>query len=291
MTLNAAEPSQRSVARPFSVASGHDLASSVRRARDACGLSMSELARRIGVTTSHLSRIESGERSSVRRDVLDRIVATTNDHSIWAAARCLPPHAELELARWHSAFRVDALSRTLPLVRQIHLGEVGAVLLRDAGAERSDRIELQALTGHVGLRVTRRRATGGCAVEFIERNAIAVADEPDQPVSFRFLVAHAVAHVALNSHACAYPRRTEPQEDTATDLACWLLAPPGLLDRVARRVMARRDSWAVGGTDIAGALARELGVPLWLAIRRLGEERTLDIYAEETFGLESGAEL
>ena len=246
---------------------------------------MTDLARQVGVSVSHMSRIERGERASLTRDLLGRLAETTGDHSLWTAARCVPPDAESALSEWHGAFRQPAfVRRTLPLVRQIHLGLIAGRLLIQSRAETATRVELLPLAGLLGVRFLPTADPSGSAVTFVDSGQVSIAYDAERPARSRFLQAHALGHAALDSRSCAYPR-TGPAEDEATDLACWLLSPSGLLERVVRGAMARRDSWAAGGTDVVDAVARELGVPLWLAVRRLGEDRALDGYAEDTIGL------
>lgn len=285
MTFETSPSTQRRAPRPSSVEGGTDLAVAVSRARKRRGLTMTGLARQVGISVGHMSRIERGERASLTRDLLGRLAASTGDPSLWTAARCVPPEAESALSEWPRAFGQPALARwAIPLVRQIHMGAIAGRLLAESGAETATRVELRPLAGLVRLRFVPATHRLDGAVTFVDANRVSIAYDAEQPTRARFLQAHAVGHAALASKSCVYPR-TGPAEDEATDLACWMLAPPSLLEHVVRGAMARRDSWTAGGTDIVDAVARELGVPMWLAVRRLGEDRTLDGYAEDTIGL------
>jgi transcriptional regulator with XRE-family HTH domain len=74
-----------------------DLLASSRRARK---LSLTQLASKAGTSTSHLSRIERGERDSLSRELLGRLAAALDlePERLFAAARLLPPDVERELA-------------------------------------------------------------------------------------------------------------------------------------------------------------------------------------------------
>jgi hypothetical protein len=64
-----------------------------------------------------------------------------------------------------------------------------------------------------------------------------------------------------------------------------LLAPAPLLELAVRtavgRNMALKNPWTADSGILAAAVARRLGIPGWVALRRLGEDSAYDIYAEE----------
>ncbi len=65
----------------------------VRTAREKLGWSQSELARRAGLTSGHISQIESGKRPNPRGDVVQALAQTLgiSAESFYANQRVMPP--------------------------------------------------------------------------------------------------------------------------------------------------------------------------------------------------------
>lgn len=135
---------------------------------------------------------------------------------------------------------------------------------------------------------------------------------PDDLASsvYQFTLAHAAAHRVLGHDECRYlpaagapPRANEPRamrsedELMANDVAVRLLAPSEAVNRAysgAVAAIARADDqadfWETGPSDAGGQqsltwsatvtrVASALNVPGWLALRRLEEERLMDVPA------------
>src|SRR4051794_20297545 len=76
------------------------LAAALREARRERGMTLTALAREIGYSVSHLSRLERGQRSSPSTDLLERLADALGlqPAPVFAAAGLLPPKVAVELA-------------------------------------------------------------------------------------------------------------------------------------------------------------------------------------------------
>jgi hypothetical protein len=238
------------------------------------------------------------------RGLLDRLTSALGDPissaAISFAAGRLPAEAERVISGFSRAISEPELSdHTLPALQRLDAGAQAEGLL--AGAFRraiaGDRVDPAALCRAAGLRP--RVVTGGQGpVTTFEANDVVVVRDPGQPgeaggaPKVRFLLAHAAAHAARDERSCTFPRVGTRAESAAIDLAAHFLSPRSLLERALRAVTPAvdedaRDPWAPQSADRATAVAERLGVPGWIAVRRLADEALLDDDAVLLYSWES----
>lgn len=271
----------------------------VREMREMRGMSQVELATSAGLQgSSTVSRLESGKVGSISRDLLAKLAeALADDGRLWAAAETLPEHAIRALAPLWRAVRPDALrERTHPAVQRVHQGERAEAILSDASVPVSRRVDVDRLAVALNppyrirmLHSEKASVTFGGG-EIVVTLAVA-RGEDGRPTHregdlerFRFLVAHAIAHIELGEAGCRWPAMVRG-EVPAVDMACRLLAPQGLLEYAVRAAITEdadlADPWRADSGRIVAEVARRLGVPAWVALRRLGEDGAYDTYAED----------
>lgn len=271
----------------------------VREMRERSGMSQVELAAAVGLQgSSTISRLESGKSESLSLDLLERLAkALADDGRLWATAGALPIHAIRELAPLWRAVRSDALrERTQPVVQRVHQGEHAEEILGNASLSAARRVDVDRLA--ISLDPPRRVRViyrDEASVTFSEKE-ILVTMLPERSRDGRsatregdlerrsFLVAHAIAHIKLGDTGCRWPTMVR-SEVPAVDMACRLLVPQGLLGDAVRAAV-REDAdlvnpWRAESGRIVAEVAGRLGVPAWVALRRLGEDGTYDSFAED----------
>jgi transcriptional regulator with XRE-family HTH domain len=271
----------------------------LREMREKRGMSQVELAAAAGLQgSSSVSRLESGKSDSVSLDLLASLAeALADDGRLWAAAGALPIHAVRELAPLWRAVRPDALrERTGPAVQRVHQGESAEAILSGASVPVGRRVDVEKLAVALNppYRV-RRQSSEETSVSFNAGEIVvtlATARGEDGRLTsregdlerYRFLVTHAIAHIQLGDEDCRWPAMVRG-EVPAVDMACRLLAPQGLLEDAVRAVVtddaALANPWRADSGRIVAEVARRLGVPAWVALRRLGEDGAYDTYAED----------
>jgi transcriptional regulator with XRE-family HTH domain len=277
----------------------------LRAERTRKGITLRELAERCGTSYTHLSRLETGSAARVpSRDLLDRLLSALGDPvssaAISLAAGRIPAAAERGISGFSRAISEPEFSdRTLPALRRLDAGAHAEALL--AGAFRraiaGDRVDPEALCRAAGLRPRIITGTQGPAATF-EADRLVVVRDPGQPGDagtaprVRFLLAHAAAHAARRQLSCTFPRVGTNGESAAIDLAAHLLSPRNLLARALRAMTPAidedaRDPWAPTSADRATAVAERLGIPGWIAVRRLADEALLDDDAVLNYSWES----
>lgn len=276
----------------------------LRAQRTRKGLTLRELADQCGISYSHLSRLEAGSVARVpSRDLLERLLSVLADPVSWAAlslaAERIPAERERAISRFSRAISEPEFSdRTLPALRRLDAGAQAEALL--AGKFRraitGHRVDPETLCRAAGLRPRIVRGSRGPTARFEADNVVVVHD-PGQPGDagtaprVRYLLAHAAAHAALRQLSCTFPRVATHGESEAIDLAAHLLSPRNLLERALRVTTPldedARDPWAPRSAHRATAVAERLGIPGWIAVRRLADEALLDDDAVLLYNWES----
>ena len=261
-------------------------ASALRAARRDSGMSLRALSECTGISESHLSRIERGERTSLSKQSLAALVDATGWHGLWSAAGCVPPDIEQELARLAGELGEAALrGQAVRALRRLFSADCARrFLARHDIPERDMRVDIRAAAAISGLSVSVEYVpgSGSNSITFGEGGAAEVRvgrDTPGATILLRFLYAHALGHRILDHGSCAYPM-TNGAEEEATDIACLLLMPDSLVERAVRRSMIGHDPWDPAGGDPVSGIASALAVPLWVAVRRLSDHQTLETDAE-----------
>lgn len=245
--------------------------------------------------SSAISRLESGAQPAASLDTLERIgTALGAQGELFAAAGALPPRAVAALApHWRATADVVLRERTTPAVQRVHEGAHAEAILARTSMEMVRGVDVVALAAALepprSVRTLRGERSGvactaGEILVTLPAPSTAGATGPDHS-RHRFLVAHGVAHISLGDSSCVWPRGTS-SELRAVDLTCHLLAPPTFLENAVRAAVARRpelaDAWEPSSGNIVSAVARQLGIPGWVALRRLGEDGHYDVYAEDS---------
>ena len=266
---------------------GSELGVVLRRLRLRRGLTQRQLAVLAGTGVSHLSRLESGDRTDVSRTLLARLgEALGATHELAAAARRLPYATEQALLRYPRALDRDVLdSRTLPALRRSDAAaRAEALLNRTPGVEQHGRIDPLVLCRRLGLTPETRVGDGGPPVEFLAdapRRGVVIRapGEPGEPSVLprtRFLAAHAAAHAMAGEAACSLPMMADAELE-ACDIAVHLLVPKRLLnDTLAKAGLERIDVWSPDLGVLMFSVADRLAVPGWVAVRRVADEQLLD---------------
>lgn len=280
-------------------------------------LTQTELARLSGLRgSSALSRLESGLADHISRDLIEALaqVLEGDENELWSAAGVLPPHAVKALrSHWGAYDAVLLREYTQPAVRRIHLRAVAERFLDTTNIVRAAKVDINDLAAAItptGRRV-RRISAASPSVVYDSRTIVVRVSAPPDPdplldagdpavqaavdaveradVVYRFLAAHAVAHILLQpddeSSTCEWPHMTDI-EVVADELASHLLAPADILERAFRRAVGASHGLVDGWHPAAGALvdrvAHRVGAPAWLVLRRLAEDDLLQMHAQES---------
>jgi hypothetical protein len=263
-------------------------------------MTQQQLADAVDTHVTHVSRLESDQRTAVGRDLLDRLGETLGARAqLAAAAGRLPPLIEKAISEIPAALD-DSLfeTRTLPILRRLDAAARAARALSrvPGGAVQGGRIDPNAICRRLGFDPQTRFESADVPVVFRDRRII-VSDpsgssDPAALPRARFLLAHAAAHAIDSDVTCAFPRMAGG-EQRATDIASYLLCPPGLLDLAFRAAVKTLSApadqednthgpsnvdpiWTQGAGNIVTSVALRLAVPGWVALRRLADESLLD---------------
>lgn len=255
---------------------GGALARALRQSRGE--RSIRSVASDAGISQTHLSRIESGERTAPP-DLVVRLAAAmqvdaepllelTADLSAGVLRQLAEPEFRL-------ALRGDELAAsTRSLLRRAHLREVAERVRARIGGEARDPVDVRQLVAAVGA--TLKPSTAAAPSVVVEPEpGIAVSPNGVTQKRYRFLVAHAVGHVALGATAGCDIDGAADEELDATALASFLLVPAAALRNFARNEGRRHDMWDPDGAEFVAAAASRFAVPLWMVARRLGEDGRL----------------
>lgn len=247
-----------------------ELLASSRRARK---LSLTQLARKAETSTSHLSRIERGERDSLSRELLGRLAAALDldPERLFAAARLLPPEVERELAdpafagALVAGYEVPAPTRAL--LRRVHIGRA---VEREFPQLARELVNPKTLLEERGLAVDVSEAAEAVAIDGATVRCTAAT-----PASARFLLAHALGHVVLEPEPACSLSAFKPEEQDATAFAAFMLAPPGPLRRTVFALAGSYDVWRGASGALIEAAAVRVAAPAWLVARRITEDGLL----------------
>lgn len=264
------------------------LGPTLRRLRRRLGMTQRQLAEAAGTHVTHISRVESGERVTVSRELLERLGDELDAQAeLAAAAGRVSARAEQALCQFPDALQDSVLeAKTLPALRRLAAAARAQRLLSrtPGGAVEGGRIEPTALCRQLRLQPVVSPAGNGPPLSF-EDGQVIVTDpgqhgDPAALPRIRFLIAHAAAHALDKQLSCVFPRMGSG-EDLACDVAAYLLCPPNLLEDAFRSTVLdegsdARNPWVSDIGAVVTAVARKLGVPGWIAIRRLADEALLD---------------
>jgi transcriptional regulator with XRE-family HTH domain len=250
----------------------------VRSARSRQHLSLAEAAGRAGTSASHLSRLERGERTALSRDLLARLASTLDVQpgELFAAAGLLPPTIERALADPDLALALadgDRLPfRTREMLRRRHLSAFAGRRFEPPAA---GAVDVAALVQHELYTLERV----DCSERFLEFADTTIRYHGETPEIERFLIAHALAHIALDPGApsCvlngdAPSPAADELEGEATTLAAFILVPTSPLAIAVREESERYKVWLGGTGPLLEAVAGRFGAPAWLVARRVSEE-------------------
>jgi len=247
-----------------------ELLASSRRARK---LSLTQLARKAETSTSHLSRIERGERDSLSRELLGRLAAALDldPERLFAAARVLPPEVERELANPALAgalvagYEVPAPTRAL--LRRVHIGRAVEREFPQLGREL---VNPKALLEERSFIVEISEGA-----EAVTLDGTTVRCSATMPATARFLLAHALGHAVLETDPACSVKAFTPEEQDATAFAAFVLAPPGPLRRTVFGLAGSYDVWRGASGALIEAAAVRVAAPAWLVARRITEDGLL----------------
>jgi transcriptional regulator with XRE-family HTH domain len=256
---------------------------SLRAIREAKGLKQSAVAEDAGITSSHLSRLEAGKRIGVTRGLLAKLAEAMKEDpaKLYAAAGLLPPRLERELCDPELGLALEG--ERLPdtsrnALRRIHISRKSELVLADARVY-STPVDAESILRTLGYEL-KISADLDRAVEFRSRRVVALLTRQDRTRE-RFWCAHAAGHVVLEDEPeCSCDRVFEPDEQDATAMAGFLLAPRAALSDVFHRLAGSHNVWANSAATLLADVADLLEIPLWLAARRIAEERLLSDAAQ-----------
>jgi transcriptional regulator with XRE-family HTH domain len=251
----------------------------VRSARSRQQLSLVQAAARAGTSASHLSRLERGERTALSRDLLARLASTLDVQpgELFAAAGLLPPTIERELADPELALALadgDRLPfRTREMLRRRHLAALAERLF---GAPAAGAVDVERLLRDKGYTVV--PAIG--PERSLVFDGLTLRYHGETPEIERFLLSHALAHIALEAaegpscglHGDAPSPAADELEGEATTLAAFILVPTSPLAIAVREESERYKVWLGGTGPLLEAVAGRFGAPAWLVARRVSEE-------------------
>jgi transcriptional regulator with XRE-family HTH domain len=247
-----------------------ELLAASRRARK---LSLTQLAKKAGASTSHLSRIERGERDSLSRELLGRL-ATALDldpERLFAAARLLPPDVERELANpafagaLFAGYEVPAPTRAL--LRRVHIARA---VEREFPQLARELVNPKALLEERSFAVEISEGAEAVAID-----GMTVRCSATMPATARFLLAHALGHAVLEPDPLCSFNTFSPEEQDATAFAAFVLAPPGPLRRTVFALAGSYDVWRGASGALIEAAAVRVAAPAWLVARRITEDGLL----------------
>ncbi|HVM00498.1 MAG TPA: XRE family transcriptional regulator [Egibacteraceae bacterium] len=254
------------------------LATALRAARG--DRSMRSVAREAGVSQAHLSRIEAGERGAPP-DLIERIAGALQVDAgpLLELTDALPGSVIAALADRDIRLALgpgELPSDTRHLLRRLHIAHIAErVRARLAGPPRGP-VDPRRVLAALGWRMEPGMSA---AVEFLAGHRVSVPHAADA-IRHRFLLAHAVGHLALSdAPACDLQSASDAELD-ATALAGFLLVPRAELRNFAREEGRRHDLWDPDGSEFLAAAAVRFAVPLWMIARRLGEDGRLAEIAE-----------
>jgi transcriptional regulator with XRE-family HTH domain len=225
-----------------------------------------------------LSRLERGERTALSRDLLARLASTLDVQpgELFAAAGLLPPAIERELADPDLALALadgDRLPyRTHWILRRRHLA---AFAERTFRAPAAGAVDLDGLLRARGFEPVEEE--GPRRLRFEVQTVISTGETRELR---RFLLAHALAHIALAAGGemrCGLDDgglspHEEQGEAEATAMAGFILVPTSPLANAVRDESERYKVWLGGTGPLLEAVAGRFGAPAWLVARRVGEE-------------------
>jgi transcriptional regulator with XRE-family HTH domain len=250
------------------------LAEALRAARG--DRSIRSVARDVGLSQAHLSRIESGERPAPPA-LVERLAAALQVDAgpLLERADALPAAVIAALASTDLRLAVgpaELPAATRDALRRIHLAELTERLRARVPGSPRDLVDPRRLLGSLGWAT---EPSGGAPIEFLPGKRVAIADAGDS-ARHRFLLAHAVGHIALQGDApwCS-PESASDIELDATAVASFLLVPRAELRNFARDEGKRHDLWDPDGSEFLAAAAVRFAVPVWMVARRLGEDGRL----------------
>lgn len=239
--------------------------------------SLRSLAAEIGVSQAHLSRVESGERPATP-DLVMRLASQLQVDAgpLLERTETLPESVVRDLSRAELRLAVgpaELPGQTLNALRRIHLAEVAERLLARVPGTARGPVDVRQLAAAVGWRVEPNHDSGE-AVEFREGGRLAIA-EPVGSLRYRFVVAHAVGHIAISAAEICNLEGASDHELDASTVAAFLLVPRAELRNFARNEARRHDVWDPDGAELIAAAAVNFGAPLWMVATRLGEDGRL----------------
>lgn len=254
------------------------LADTLASSRQRVGLSLAALADAAGTSPSHLSRLERGERKGVSAALLERIArALRIDPAVLLgaagvlAADVSVALAEAGLARALGPGALPAATRDA--LRRLHIAAVADDWRRHAGEPPIPVDPVRVLGAHL---ITVYYDGGSPVPLRFPDGAHAVINPSGGPITARFLAAHAAGHAALQDEpACDIESQSDHELD-ATAFAGFVLAPHGGVLQACRQAAPSYDVWAPeSATRFMSEVAERLGMPVWLAARRVAEDGRL----------------
>lgn len=271
------------------------LGETLRSLRKARRKTLAALACEVGTSESHLSRIETGKRPDIGRDLIARLAkALDAEAELARAAGRLPSEQEAKVAAFAGILGDGYTRLTEPALRRLDAVPTGEALFnRTPNATRGGQVDARVLCRfrRCDPRPRPSRQSAGRPVTFANphpqsRVPALVFIDPgsgaESATRQRFFEAHAAAHLDAGVYECTLPLLGDPSEVRLIDVACAALAPRALLDRAFRVAVAGRDPdedgdpWGTSGVTLVEDVATSLGIPAWIAVRRLAEEGLLE---------------
>ncbi|MFI5845624.1 helix-turn-helix domain-containing protein [Catenuloplanes sp. NPDC051500] len=243
------------------------LAAALSEARRSAGLSRADLAARVGIDVSVLSRLESGRYfHHLKASTLDLLTETLRcGWALYLAAGIAHPDVSNLAADQQHYLAFNDLPAASTALRRLHLqnfAETLATQTLTADGRRVDEKKLWRLVAGGTLPAPASSAVWGAGA-----------------AAARFKIAHDAAHVILQT-TCRWPRVEAGEQDT-NELAAALLAPAAQLGQALRTVLSMpRDLWAPDADGVLEAVADFLVIPGWVALRCLGSARDLEFYLQ-----------
>lgn len=252
-------------------------------ARLARGLTISEVARRAGISIGHLSRVERGEREATR-SVLDAVAGALGmpvGELLHAAGLASPEAIALAAdPACNLAFQPEEISRTRDALRRIHLGALAEDCRRRAtvalGGEVRIPVDPSAMLRVMGISVF--VAPGRPPVRLVNARRVEV-DPAVEPAEGRYLLGHVAGHLVLDTGSCNRDLLDESEAD-ASAFAAYLLLPAVELRRLTKSMAAGRTLRKPSDFTLIAEVAERFGVPFWMAARRAADEGIFDELAE-----------
>lgn len=254
------------------------LAGVLATARTRAGVSLAELGEMAGTSASHLSRLERGERTGVSPALLERLARALHldPAELLAPAGVLAGDVTAALSDpgLAKALGPEALPpATRDALRRLHIAAVAEDWRLEAN-EPPMPVDPSAVLRAHRLNVYLDPSSPQ-QVRFPD-GAHVVIDPSGGAVPTRFLAAHAAGHAALESEpSCNLDSQSEAELD-ATAFAGFLLAPRGGILQASRQAAPSYDVWQPeSASRFITEVAERLGMPAWLAARRMAEDGRL----------------